>query len=225
MAITTAMSTSFKAELMQSAHCFNGPVTTTCTLHTNNVVDTVVSMVGVASGMTVTGTGTAANSSVVSITSNVAFVIYPAATSTGAQSLTFTGNVFKIALIKTGMAGTYGAASVNYTDITGNTDETTGAGYTATGVAMVNVTPVVSGTTAYTNFSPNPTWTSASFSTAGCMIYNSSLGLGGTSGTNTSGGGRCCGVFDFGGTQTVTSGTFTVVMPAATSSTAILRIA
>jgi hypothetical protein len=225
MAITTAMSTSFKAEVLQAAHCFNAPITTTGTLHTNNTVDVVTSMVGVAAGMGVTGTGIAANSSVVSIQTAAAFTVYPAATGSGAQSLTFTGDIFKIALIRSGMAGTYGAANVNYTDITGASDETTGAGYTAGGAAMTNVTPVISGTTAYTNFSPNPTWTSASFSTAGCMIYNSSTRLGGTSGTNTAGGGRCCGVFDFGGTQTVTSGTFTVVMPAATSSTAILRIA
>jgi hypothetical protein len=123
------------------------------------------------------------------------------------------------------MAGTYGVASVNYTDIVGNSDESSGTGYSAGGTSLTNVSPTTSGTTAYITFSPNPSWTSASFSAAGCMIYNSSARDGGTSGTNSTGGGRACSVHDFGGTQTVSSGTFTVLMPVAASSTAILRIA
>lgn len=124
-----------------------------------------------------------------------------------------TGNAFKIALIKVGPAGTYGAASTNYSDITGNSDEVSGTGYTAGGVTMTNVTPTTSGTTAYWTFSPNPSWTSATFDTTACMIYNS---------TN---GNRSVSTHDFGGTQSVSSGTFTVVMPTADASNAILRIA
>lgn len=124
-----------------------------------------------------------------------------------------TGNSFKIALIKVGPAGTYGAASTNYSNITGNSDEVTGTGYSAGGVTLTNVTPTTSGTTAYTTFSPNPSWTSATFSTTACMIYNS---------TNSN---RSTSTHDFGGTQTVTAGTFTVVMPTADASNAILRIA
>ena len=37
----------------------------------------------------------------------------------------------KIALIKSSMAGTYGAATTNYSDVTGNSDEATGTGYSA----------------------------------------------------------------------------------------------
>src|SRR6185312_11839580 len=84
-----------------------------------------------------------------------------------------TGNTFKMALIKVGPAGTYGAASTNYSNITGNSDEVSGTGYSAGGTALTNVTPTTSGTTAYTTFSPNPSWTSATFSTTACMIYNS----------------------------------------------------
>lgn len=125
---------------------------------------------------------------------------------------TTTGNLFKIALIKVGPAGTYGAASTNYSNITGNSDEVSGTGYTAAGASLTNVTPVTSGTSAYTNFSPNPTWTSATFSTTAAMIYNSTAG------------GNAVGTYDFGGTQTVSSGTFTAVMPVAAVGTAIIQI-
>jgi hypothetical protein len=137
-------------------------------------------------------------------------------------TVTFTGDTFKIALFANTVSGTYGAANVNYTDMVA--DETSGTGYTATGVALTNVSPVVSGTTGLVSFSPNPSWTSSTFSTSGCMIYNSSCRLGGTSGSNTQGAGRSIGVFNY-GSQTVTAGVLTVLFPSATSSTAIFRIA
>ncbi len=132
---------------------------------------------------------------------------------TGTHNFTAsTGNTFKMALIKNGMAGTYGAATTNYSNVTGSSDETSGTGYSAGGVTLTNVTPTSSGTTAYTTFSPNPSWSSASFSCAGCIIYNSSASN------------KAVSVHDFGGTQTVSAGTFTVVMPTADASNAILRI-
>lgn len=127
-----------------------------------------------------------------------------------------TGDDFKIALIKVGPAGTYGAGSTNYSNITGNSDEVTGTGYSAGGydfTAAQNVTPTTSGTTAFTQWGINPTWTSASFSTTGCMIYNASK-------TN-----KAVYVGDFGGTQTVTAGTFTAQLPTNNSSSALIRIA
>jgi hypothetical protein len=127
-----------------------------------------------------------------------------------------TGHVFDMALIKVSPAGTYGAASTNYSNITGNSDEVTGTGYSAGGFAWTaaqNITPANSGTTAFWSWSVNPSWTSASFSTTAGMIYNSSAGN------------RAVSTHDFGGTQTVASGTFTVVLPTNNSSTALLRIA
>lgn len=133
---------------------------------------------------------------------------------TGTHNFTAsTGNTFKIALIKVGPAGTYGAASTNYSNITGNSDEVTGTNYTAGGVTLTNVTPASSGTTAFWSFSPDPSWTTATFSTTACMIYNSSASNKATS------------TYDFGGTQSVTAGTFTIVMPTNNSSSAVLRIA
>ena len=54
----------------------------------------------------------------------------------------------KLALIKATPTGTYGAATTNYSDVTGNSDEATGTGYTAGGQVLDNVTISVDGTTA-----------------------------------------------------------------------------
>lgn len=127
-----------------------------------------------------------------------------------------TGNAFKIALLKATASGTgtYGAASTNYSNITGNSDEVAnGSGYTTGGAALTNaLTPTTSGTTGYTDFD-DAQWTTASFTSCGAMIYN----------TNDSN--SAVAVLDFSGDQTVSSGTFTVQFPAAAAGTAIIRIA
>ena len=122
------------------------------------------------------------------------------------------GNTFKIALIKSGMAGTYGAASTNYSNITGNSDEASGTGYTAGGATLTRVDPTTSGTTAYTDFA-DVSWSSATISAAAAMIYN------------TTSGNRAVSVHDFGGTVTSTNGTFQVTFPTPDASNAILRLA
>ena len=127
---------------------------------------------------------------------------------------TTTGNVFKFALIKVTPTGVYGAASTNYSNITGNSDEVTGTGYSAGGFAWTaaqNTTPASSGTQAFWSWSVNPSWTAATFATQGGMAYNS---------TN---GNRAVYVGDFGGTQSVSAGTFTLVLPANGSGTSILQ--
>ncbi len=126
---------------------------------------------------------------------------------------TSTGNAFKIALIKATPTGDYGAATTNYSNLTGAADETSGTGYTAGGVALTNVTPTSSSTTAFTDFSNDPTWSSATFSADGALIYNT-----------TSSNKAVC-VLTFGGTKSVTSGSFVIQFPAANSTDAIIRIA
>jgi len=42
-------------------------------------------------------------------------------------------HTLKIALIKASPSGTYGAATTNYSDVTGNSDEASGTGYSAGG--------------------------------------------------------------------------------------------
>lgn len=124
-----------------------------------------------------------------------------------------TGNTFKLALIKSGMAGTYGAASTNYSNITSNSDEVANSGtYSAGGLTLTSVTPTTSGTTAIYDFA-DVSATSATISAAACMIYNSSSSN------------KACSVHDFGGTQSSTAGTFSIVFPVADASNAILRIA
>jgi len=90
------------------------------------------------------------------------------------------------------------------------TEEITGTGYTAGGVTLTGATIGTSGTTAYVDFD-DPEWTSASFTTAGALIYNSTQSN------------QAIAVLSFGGDFTVTSGTFRIVFPAAGAS-AIIRI-
>jgi len=127
-----------------------------------------------------------------------------------------TGNTFKIALGKGSatLAGTYGAATTSYTTLTGNTDElANGSGYTTGGNTLTSVTPVADGTTAVCDFD-NTTWSAATFTTSGAIIYNDSAA-----------GDPACAVLSFGGDQTVTSGDFQIQFPAPVSTTAIIRIA
>ena len=123
------------------------------------------------------------------------------------------GNTFKIALIRASQTGTYDATTTSYSTLTGNSDEVTGTGYTAGGETLTNIDPTTSGTTGYTDFA-DVSWTSATFTAAGAIIYN-----------DTASGDPAVCVLDFGGNQTVTASTFTVQFPAAGASTAIVRIA
>lgn len=127
-----------------------------------------------------------------------------------------TGHVFDCALVKVSPTGTYGAATTNYSNLTGNSDEVaSGGGYTTGGFAFTaaeNVTPATSGTGAYWDWNTNPSWTSATFSTVGCIIYNSSAGN------------KAVYVGSFGGTETVTAGTLTLVQPTNGVGTSLLQL-
>jgi hypothetical protein len=137
------------------------------------------------------------------------------ATATHNYTIT-TGNVFKLALGIVSPTGTYGAATTLYSNLTGNSDEVaSGSGYTTGGFAWTaaqNITPLTSGTGAYWQWSVNPSWTSASFSTSGCLGYNSSASN------------DAVYVGSFGGTQTVTSGTLTLLQPVNGVGTSLLQL-
>jgi hypothetical protein len=127
---------------------------------------------------------------------------------TGTHNFTSgTGHTFKIALYTA--AATMDATTTAYSA----TNEITGTGYTATGLAMTSVTPVQSAGVAVCDFNPDPAWTGATFSTAGALIYNSSAAN------------KAVCTIAFGTTYTVTAGTFTVTMPSPDSANAIIRIA
>jgi hypothetical protein len=124
-----------------------------------------------------------------------------------------TGDTFKLALYDN--SASFTAATTAYTA----TNEVPNSGsYSAGGGTLTNVTPTTSGTTAFTDFA-DLSFTSATITAFGALIYNTTptSGLGLTNPT-------VC-VLDFGGAKTSTSGTFTIVFPAATASDAIIRIA
>ena len=92
-------------------------------------------------------------------------------------------------------------------------NEVSGSGYTAKGNALTSVAPALSGSTAVCDFA-DTSFTSASFTARGCLIFNDSA----------SGDPAVCAI-DFGSDKTVTSGTFTIQFPTADASNAIIRIA
>ena len=120
------------------------------------------------------------------------------------------GNVFKIALYDN--SATLGTTTTVYSA----SDEVSGSGYSAGGNTLTNTGVGTTTTTSFTDFS-DTSWTSASFTARGCLIYNSSTVTGLTSNA------AVCAV-DFGGDKTVSSGTFTIQFPTNDSSSAILRL-
>ncbi|MEN6535638.1 MAG: hypothetical protein ABFD89_18385 [Bryobacteraceae bacterium] len=212
---TTAMCSSFKRDLLNGLHRFAQSRTFTATGASTATWTAVSALTGLAVGQFLSGTNVAAGSRIADILSSTSIFVSKA--STGALgTITAIGDTFKIALIKVSPTGTYGAASVSYADITGNSDEVTGTGYTAGGTALTNTDPSLSTTTALTDFA-DVSWTTATFSATAAMIYNTTQ-----NGPQAS---PSVSTHDFGGTQTVTAGTFTLVFPTPDASNAILRIA
>ena len=121
------------------------------------------------------------------------------------------GSAFKIALY-TNSAD----LSTTTTVYTTSGEVASGGGYTTAGEALTNTGVAKSTVTSYTDFS-DVSWTSASFTARGCLIYNSSTISGLT--TNAA----VCSI-TFGGDKTVSSGTFTIQFPTNDSSDAIIRI-
>jgi hypothetical protein len=121
-------------------------------------------------------------------------------------------DTLKMALIDPSMSGTYGAATTNYSDVTGNSDEVSGTNYSAGGVTITNVSISTDGTTGIVDFD-NVVFNNVDIDARGAIIYNSSQSN------------KAICLLDFGETKSATDGDFTVVMPAAGASTAIIRIA
>ena len=91
------------------------------------------------------------------------------------------------------------------------TNEISGTGYVSGGIPLTGVQVLLSGTTAYVTFN-NPVFANASFTCRGGLIYNASQAN------------RAIAVLDFGADKTA-SGNFTIQLPAATATTALLRFA
>lgn len=121
-------------------------------------------------------------------------------------------NTIKLALIKDSPTGTYNASTTNYSDVTGNSDETTGTGYTAGGQTLDGASISLSGSTAIVDFT-DEVFSDVTCSADGCIIYNSSQSN------------KAIAVIDFGGTVSATAGDLTIEFPTADASNAVIRIA
>jgi len=203
MAITQAICGSFKQELLDGVHDFGGVFTgsisgTTLTVSavTNGVltVGSAISGTGITAGTKITayGSGTGgAGTYTVDISQTVA-------------STTITsGDTFKIALYLST------ASLDSSTTVYSSSNESSGPGYTAGGGTLTNLGTSLSGATAFLSWD-NYTWSSATISAYGALIYN-------TSKNN-----AAVAVLSFGATYSSTNGNFQVTFPANTSSTAVI---
>lgn len=119
-----------------------------------------------------------------------------------------TTQTFKIALYTS--SATLDATTTAYSA----TNEVSGTGYTAGGEELtISTNPTSSGTTAYLDFS-DVTWTSATITARGALIYKAD------GGTN-----PAVAVVDFGADKSSSAGDFTVIFPTADASNAIVRVA
>ena len=116
------------------------------------------------------------------------------------------GYTFKIALYTS--SASLDASTTAYS----TSNEISGTGYTAGGNTLTRVDPSSSGTTGFTDFS-DTTWSSASITARGALIYNDSDSD------------KAVAVLDFGADKTASGGDFTITFPAADASNAIIRIA
>lgn len=231
---TTAICNSFKVEMLQGGHCFNATMSSLAGAGTSGqfTITGLATTAGISVGMAAGGTNVAAGAIVASVDSASQVTVSKAHTGTVTSgTISFTADVFKFALVKVAPSTTFGASQTNIgtpgasASSTANlgTDECAATGgYTSGGQALTNVAPALSTSTATTSFSPSPSYSSATISTTAAIIWNTSTRQGaGAAPLN----GRTVGVYDFGGTQTVTSGTITFTMPANAAGTAIIQIA
>mgnify|MGYP003644416234 FL=1 len=114
-------------------------------------------------------------------------------------------DTIKIALFTS--SASLGAATTAYST---SNEVANGNGYATGGVELTSRAVATSGTTAYFD-AADPSWTSATFTANGALIYNSS---------NSN---KAIAVLAFGGNFTVAGGTFQIVFPAA-GANAIIRI-
>ena len=120
------------------------------------------------------------------------------------------GDTFKIALY-TDLAS-FDASTTAYTSVNEVPDS---GSYAAGGGTLIRVNPTTFDTTAFTDFD-DLTFTGVTFTARGALIYNSTPAH-----TYTN---PAVAVLDFGFDVTVTAGNFTVMLPLATASTALIRI-
>ena len=117
---------------------------------------------------------------------------------------------FSVDTIKIALYTSSASLDANTTVYT-TSGETTGTGYTAGGVTATNVTVTLSNGVAFVDFD-DPTWAGATFTTQGALIYNASKAN------------KSIGVMNFGLIQSMVNQGFQILMPAASSDSALIRI-
>ena len=117
------------------------------------------------------------------------------------------GHTFKLALFTS--SASLGAATTDYSTSNEITN-TSGSAYSAGGATLTNSGVSLSSTTAFTDFS-DVTYSSASFTANGAMIYNTTT--------------DAVAFIALGGDKTASNGTFKIEFPTADASNAIIRLA
>ena len=117
----------------------------------------------------------------------------------------FTADTFKLALFTN--SASLDATTTAYS----TTNEVSGTGYTAGGATLTTVAPTTSGTTAFVDFN-DVSFSNSTITARGALIYNSSKSD------------KAVAVYDFGSDQTTSNATFTVTIPTANASDAVVRI-
>lgn len=115
-------------------------------------------------------------------------------------------DTFKIALFTS--SATLSASTTVYS----TSNEVVGTGYTAGGNTLSVTGPTSTGTTAFLDFA-DTTWTTATITANGALIYNDTQGD------------KAFAVLAFGGDKTSTAGDFTIQFPTNDATNAIIRIA
>jgi len=117
----------------------------------------------------------------------------------------FSTHTFRLALYTS--AASLGASTEEYT----TTGEVSGSGYASGGEAVTVLGAILSGTTAVVSFE-DVAWLGAEFTARGALLYNETSDN------------RAVAVLDFGADRTVSGGAFTVQMPPADATSALIRI-
>ena len=134
----------------------------------------------------------------------------------GAHNFASGGDTFKIALYDNTASPAASTTAYPGAGVGGELAAT--GGYTQGGEALTANAANTSGTTAYVDWTSDPSWdnggSGATFTAYGALIYN-----------DTHASDEAVMWIDFGGAKSVSNGTFTVTMPTADASNAILRLA
>ena len=131
-------------------------------------------------------------------------------------------DTYKMALIDVTGTGTYGLLTTAYgtsagaptVSISVRMKSPLRGSYADGGFTMTGYATGSTGSTSWIDWTTDPSFTTATISAVGAMLYN-----------DTDAGKPAIATFSFGGTITSTAGTFTITLPAAAAATALIRIA